>query len=102
MPQGFQLSQTWEFAFNVGKDFALGNSLFVAVKLGGNSDPDKYIYSSYDSGFDTHGSFLLPVGCWFSKNVIIFDASMSSLVHIDNKKRYLDSWQMFKIWFRWY
>ena len=31
--------------FSVDKDFALGNSLFGAVKLTTNPDPDKYFYS---------------------------------------------------------
>ena len=30
------------------------------------------------------------------KNVIIFEADMSSSVHIDNKKRYLNSWRKTK------
>ena len=37
--------------FNVGKDFAVRNSLFGAVKL---ADPDKYKYSGYGTGFDPH------------------------------------------------
>ena len=45
--------------FNVGKVFLLGNSLFGAVKLTKNADPDKYEYSGYGIGFDTGGSFLL-------------------------------------------
>ena len=31
--------------FSVDKDFALGNSLFGAVKLTTNHDPDKYLHS---------------------------------------------------------
>ena len=31
--------------FSVDKDFALGNSLFSAVKLTANHDPDKYLHS---------------------------------------------------------
>ena len=38
--------------FNVGKDFALGNSLFGAVKLTKNTDLDKCKYSGYGIGFD--------------------------------------------------
>ena len=45
--------------FSVGKDFLLGNSLFGAVKLTKNADPDKYKYSGYGIGFDARGSFLL-------------------------------------------
>ena len=35
------------WALNVGKDFALGNSLFGASKLIKDADPDKYEFSSY-------------------------------------------------------
>ena len=38
------------------KDF-----LFGGVKLTKNADQDKYIYSSYSIGFDSHSIFSLPI-----------------------------------------
>ena len=64
-------------------DFTLGNSLFGAVKLNENADPDKY-YSEYCIGFDAGGGFSLSDGSAFGKNVAIFGADVSSSVHIDN------------------
>ena len=54
------------------------------IKLTKNADPDKYSYSGYGIGFDTHRYHSLPDGS-VGKNVIIFEADMSSFVHIDNK-----------------
>ena len=61
-------------------DFALGNSLFGAVKLTKNADPDKYKYSGFCIRFDACGSFSLSNGSGFSKNVIIFRADMNTLL----------------------
>ena len=69
-----------------GSDFTLWNSLFGAVKLTINSDPDKYKNSDYDIKFGAQGSFLLSDGNGFGKTAVIFGANMSSSVHIDNKK----------------
>ena len=66
--------------FNVGKDFALGNSLFGAVKLTKNTDLDKYKYFGYGIGFDARGRYSLSDGSGFGENVIIFGDDMSSLV----------------------
>ena len=65
-------------------DSTLGNSLFGAVKLNENADPDKYSYSEYSIGFDARGGFSLSDGSAFGKNVTIFGADASSSVHIDN------------------
>ena len=46
------------------------------------------IYSEYGNGFDVQGRFLLSDGIGFWKNVLIFDADMSSQVHIDNRKKH--------------
>ena len=54
------------------------------IKLTKNADPDKYSYSGYGIGFDTHGYHSLPDGS-VGKYVIIFEVDMSSFVHIDNK-----------------
>ena len=72
---------------NVGKDFPLGSSLFGAVKLIKNSDPDKYKYSGYGIGFDARARFYLSNGSGFGKNVIIFGTDMSSLLYTGNKKK---------------
>ena len=69
---------------NLNTDFAFGNCLFGSVKLTKNADLDKYKYSGYGTGFDSHSEFLLCDGSMW-KNVIIFGADMSSSVHIDNK-----------------
>ena len=73
-------------------DFASVNSLFGAVKLTKNTDPDKYRYSGYGIWFDTPGRFSLSnrfgvVLNGFGKNARICDAEMSSSVHIDNKDK---------------
>ena len=75
--------------FNVGKDFAFKGSLFWAVKLTKIADPDKYKYSGHGTGFDARARFLLSDGNRFGKNVVIFDADMSSLVYTNNKKKYI-------------
>ena len=41
--------------------------------------------------FDVRGTFSLPNGI-FGKNVVIFGNNMCLSLHIDNKKRYLNSW----------
>ena len=69
----------------LGANFALGNSLFGAVKLTKNSDSGTYKYSGYGIGI-----FSLSTTIRFGKNVATFAADMSSSVHTDNKKK--DSW----------
>ena len=54
------------------------------IKLTKNADPDKYSYSGYGIGFDTHRYHSLPDGS-VGKNAIIFGVDMSSFVHVDNK-----------------
>ena len=67
-------------------DFKLGNCLFRAAELTKNADPDKYAYSGYGIGYNTHSECSLPDGS-VGKNVIIFGADMSSSVHIDYKNK---------------
>ena len=67
---------------NLNTDFTLGNSLFV--KLPKNADLDKYKYTGYGIGLDSHLEFLFTNGR-YGKNVIIFGADMSSTVHVNNK-----------------
>ena len=73
--------------FIAGKDFWLGNFLFGTVKLTKNPDPDKYNYSAYGIKFDERETFSLSDCGSFGKNVIIFGTDMSSLAHIDNRKK---------------
>ena len=62
--------------------------MFAAVKLNKNTtDFHEYKYSGYGIGFDARRSFSLSDASRFSKNVILFDADVSSLEHIDNKKK---------------
>ena len=48
-----------------------------------NADPDKDKYSSYGIGSDSHSEFSL-TDRNMRKNVITFEADVSSPVHIDN------------------
>ena len=73
---------------NLNTDFILDNCLFVSVKLTKNSDLDKYKYISYNTGFDSRSEFLFTDKS-YGKNVIIFEADMSSSVHIDNEENYI-------------
>ena len=54
-----------------------------------NADPDKYKYSGHGTRLDARARFLLSDGNRFGKNVVIFDADMSSLVYTDNKKKHI-------------
>ena len=69
---------------NLNTDFTLGNCLFGSVKLTKNADLGKYKYTSYGIRFDFDWEFLFTDGS-YGKNVIIFEADMSSSVHLDNK-----------------
>ena len=74
--------------FRRDDDFTPGNALFdFTVKLVQNADKDKYKYSEYGIGVDKHGTFSLSHGRGFGKNVIIIGASMSSSVHVGNRKK---------------
>ena len=66
-----------------------------AVKLTKNAGFDKYKYSRYGIGFVACGSFSLPDGSGFVKNLIIFGADMSSSAHVNNRKNI--SWFLAKI-----
>ena len=70
---------------NLDTYFPLDNCLFGSVKLTKNSDPDKYMYSSYAIWFDLRLEFLL-----FYRSIrrsVIFRADRSSSVHVDNKNK---------------
>ena len=66
--------------------FTLKNYSFASVKLVKNADPDKYSYSSYGIGFDSHSEFSFADES-MGKNVITFRAHISPSVHIDNKTK---------------
>ena len=68
------------------RDFSLRDCLLGGAKLAKNTDPDKYLYTGYCTGFGSRSEFSLPNGS-VGKNVIIFGVDMSSSVHIDNKKK---------------
>ena len=82
----YEISKT----YNISNYSTLENCLFGVVSLTKNAHIDKYKYSEYGIGFDRH--FSHPSG-ETSRNVMIFGADMSSSTKIDNKKRYLNSWQ---------
>ena len=67
-------------------DPTLENCLFGAVTLTKHVNIDKYGYSGCGIGFDRKGSFSFPSG-GYGQNVIIFGVDMSSSMHIDNKKK---------------
>ena len=71
---------------DLNTDFTLGKCLFGTVKLTRNSDPDKYKYSSYGIGFDSHSQFSFTDGS-MGKNVIMFGTDMSLSVYVDNKRK---------------
>ena len=75
-------------------DFILKYCLFGGVKLAKNADPDKYVYTGYGTGFDSHSKFALPDSS-VGKNNIIFGVDVSSLVHTDCKKEDI-SWKSSK------
>ena len=60
---------------NLNTDFPL-NICFGSVKLTKNVDPDKYKYSSYDIGFDSHLELLF-IDESMKRNFIVFGADMS-------------------------
>ena len=63
--------------------FTLKDCLFGTVKLTKNAYPNKYSYSGYGTGFDTHS---IPNFDW-GKNTIIFGVDMSSSVYANNKNK---------------
>ena len=71
---------------NLNTDFTLDNCLFGSVKLTMNADPDKYKYSGYGIGFESHSEFSFTDGS-MRKNVIIFGADMNPSEHTDNKNK---------------
>ena len=56
------------------------------VTLTKNADIDKNGYSNYGIGFDRRSSYSFPGG-GVGQNIISFGVDMSSLIHIDNKRK---------------
>ena len=71
---------------NLNTDFTSNNCLFGSVERSNNADPDKHKYSGYGIGLDSRSEFSFTDGS-VAKNVIIFEADMSSSAHIDNKNK---------------
>ena len=69
---------------DLNTDFTLGSCLFVPVKLTENANPNKYVYTDYNTEFGMRSEFLLSDSNT-GKNVIILGADVSSSVHINNK-----------------
>ena len=65
-------------------DFTIKDSLFGAVELTKNKDPDKYNYSGYGIIFDSRGTFTYIVGS-YGVNLVIFGADLKNSVHANNK-----------------
>ena len=64
-------------------DFTVGNSLFGAVKLTKDFDPDKYGYSGYGNGFGVHSFASFPSRKW-GEGVVFSGLDNSSLTHTDH------------------
>ena len=60
--------------------------MFGTVSSTKNADINKYKYSRYGIGFDSHGRFS-SLGIGLGWNVIIFGVDMSSSTKIDNRKK---------------
>ena len=71
---------------NLNTGFTLKNCLFEPVKLIKNADSDKYKYSSYRISFDSSSKFSFTDGS-LRKYIIIYEADMTSYVHIDGKNK---------------
>ena len=85
--------------FNI-RSYPTEKCLFGAVSLTKNVDIDKYKYSGYGIRFDREEQF--SVGNRFDKNCRIVGVDMGSSVHVNNKKRYYNSWWSSYTKIRWY
>ena len=57
---------------NLNIDFTLGSCLFGSVKLTKNADLDKYNYTDYVIGFDSHSELLFTDGkLWKKKSIFL-------------------------------
>ena len=74
-----------ERSINIRSYPILQNCLPGAAKLTKHVDVGQCKYTRYGIGFNRKGSY--SVGNGVGRNVIIFGVDMSSLPHIDNKKK---------------
>ena len=72
----------YRLSTSITSDITQENCLFGAVKLTKNLKINTY--SGYGIAFDSNGSFSNPSG-GYGKNVIIFEADLSSSVHANNR-----------------
>ena len=56
---------------NLKTYFTLKNYSFASVKLVKNADPDKYSFSSYGIGFDSHSEFHLQMKAWEKMSLLL-------------------------------
>ena len=73
----------------INTDNVFKNCLFGAidaVRPNNTKDPDNFIYSGWEIGFDRNGTFGHPEG-GTARNVIIFGVDMSRSVHESNKTK---------------
>lgn len=66
--------------------------MFGAVTLAKNTDLGKHGYSDYGTGRDARSQFPLLIDGWGNTNIVIFGGDNSSSRHIDNGKKYPNSW----------
>ena len=78
-------------SINISDYPTLENCLSEAVTLTKNADIHKYGCFGSGIGFDRHGNFSFP-GIGLGRNVITFEADMSSSTKIDDKKKDFDFW----------
>ena len=64
--------------------------MFSAIRLTKHVDVDLYKYSGCGIGSYRKGFF--SIGNEVGRNVIIFRADMTSSPHVDDKKKYFNSW----------
>ena len=65
-------------------DFTINDSLFGAVKLTKDKDPDKCNYEGYGICFDSRSTYTHSDGN-YAKNLIIFGCSLKNSVHATNR-----------------
>ena len=87
MSHGMSSNAGWVHTWlrDLSTKFKLADCLLGAVKLNKAADFDKYGFSGYSIGFDTHLNF--SVYDKLDKNIIIFGVENSLSVHTDNRRK---------------
>ena len=75
---------------DLNTNVTLKNCLCESLKVTKNADPQKYKYSGYGIGFNSHSEFSFTDES-MRKNLNIFGTDMSSSVYIDNKNKYIST-----------